>query len=329
MRAGVRSALQAWGWGLRACGATLPSWIPERPAERLTPLLAAFANHRRVYRGVVPGSIARDVSTLREFFNLLKTRGRATTRPKLSDIDDYILSMRGKYARRTIERACHSIRAYLRFLKVEGLVRHDVAKSVIGPRCRRSERPPRALAWSDVRAILRAVDRRSPTGRRDYALLLLMASYGLGSGEARGLLLDDIDWANGELRVRRPKTRREIRLPLLPAISSALVAYLKSGRPRHTTSRAVFVQLHAPYGALTASAAIRHVLVKHARAAGVEGPFLGSHALRHSHATRQIELGTPQAVVGDILGHRSPHSTSAYVRVALDRLRTLSLPVPR
>ncbi len=327
--AAVRSALQAWGWGLRACGASVPPWKPKPPAKRLSPLLAAFADYRRSYRGVVPGSIDRDVTTLSEFFGFLKARGRAPTRPRLTDIDDYIMSLSGKLARRTIERACASMRAYLRFLKVQGLLRYDLATSVIGPRCRRSERPPRALAWPDVCAILRAVDRRSPTGRRDYALLLTMACYGLGSGEARGLLLDDIDWAKGELRVRRPKTRREIRLPLLPAVSAALLRYLKIGRPRHTTSRAVFVQMHAPYGALSASSAVRHVLVKHARVAGIRGPFLGSHALRHSHATRQIELGTPQVLVGDILGHGSPRSTSAYIGVALDRLRALSLPVPR
>jgi integrase/recombinase XerD len=329
MRAAVRSALRAWAWGLAACGVSVPPWMPDRPQTTLSTNLRAYQTHRRTLRGVRPSSIAREIEDLRGFCAFLKARRRRVTFPRLEDVDAYVTSLSPRFARRTIEHVCHSIRAYLRFLSFEGLIRHDLASSVIGPRCRRSERPPRALPWPDVKAILRAVDRRTSTGRRDYALLLLMASYGLGSGEARGLLLDDIDWNRGQLRIRRPKTGREIILPLLPEASRALIAYLRNGRPRHTTTRTVFVQARAPYGALAASSAVRHILVKHAQAAGVTGKFLGSHALRHSHATRQIELGTSQTMVGDILGHRSPHSTSAYLSVALGRLRTLALPVPR
>jgi integrase len=185
------------------------------------------------------------------------------------------------------------------------------------------------LPWSDVRRVLRAINRTTRTGRRDYAMLLLMATYGLGSGEVRGLTLDSVDWREHQLRVVRPKTRREIRLPLLPGVAQVLVAYLRHGRPRHYTTRALFVQMHAPYGNLLSSSAIRHVLRKHALVAGVSATYLGSHVLRHSHASRQIDQGTCAIVVGDILGHRRPESTSIYVRVALHRLRGMALPVPR
>jgi site-specific recombinase XerD len=86
--------------------------------------------------------------------------------------------------------------------------------------------------------------------------------------------------------------------------------------------------MHAPYGSLGSAAAIRHVLHEHALSAGVSSRFLGSHVLRHSHASRQIDLGTSATVVGDILGHKRPESTSVYVSVALRRLRRLALPVP-
>jgi integrase len=155
-----------------------------------------------------------------------------------------------------------------------------------------------------------------------------MVTYGLGAAETRGLLLEDLDWTAGQLRVRRPKTGQEIVLPLLPAVARAVAAYVRLSRPRHASVRALFVQMRAPFSALTGSSAIQHVLRKHAQVAGITGRFLGSHALRHSHATRQVELGAPLKMVGDILGHRSPSSTSAYVRVAVSRLRGLALPLP-
>src|SRR5439155_26621005 len=100
------------------------------------------------------------------------------------------------------------------------------------------------------------------------------------------------------------------------------------GRPPASCAPNVILGTRAPYGPLTTSSALRHILIKHARAAGVSAPYLGAHILRHSHATRQINEGAPPKVVADILGHRRPESTSAYVRVALDRLREVALEVP-
>jgi integrase len=163
---------------------------------------------------------------------------------------------------------------------------------------------------------------------RDFALLLLMVTYGLGAGEVIGLTLEDIDWRAGTLRVTRPKTAASVVLPLLPPVARALVRYLRHGRPAATRHRQLFVRMRAPYRALSGSSAVRHVVVTHARAAGLSALYLGSHVLRHSHATQQINTGAPVRVVADILGHRRPESTSTYARVALDRLRPLALPVP-
>ena len=182
--------------------------------------------------------------------------------------------------------------------------------------------------WADVCRILRAVDRATPRGRRDLALLLLMASYGMGAAEVLTLKLGDINWRVGTLRVTRPKTGVPIVLPLLPPVARALVAYLRHGRPPASSTPNVFLCTRAPCGPLTTSSALRHILVKYARVGGVSAPFLGAHVLRHSHATRQINEGAPAKVIADILGHRRPESTSAYVRVALDRLREVALEVP-
>jgi integrase len=205
----------------------------------------------------------------------------------------------------------------------------NLAPAVMAPIVRRGERPLRALPWEDVRRILRAVDRSAPGGYRDYTVLLLMSVYGLGAGEVIRLRLDDIDWHAAKLRISRPKTGAEFWLPLLPAVARALVVYLRHGRPMHVATRYLFLTLKAPHRRLGESSNVRHILVKHAQAAGVSAPYLGSHVLRHTHACRELEQGVPPKIIGDILGHRRPESTSAYLRVATERLREMALLVPK
>ena len=204
----------------------------------------------------------------------------------------------------------------------------DLAASVMAPIVRPAERPYRALPWSDVQKILRAVDRTKPKGRRDYALLLMMSLYGFGAGEVIRLRLDHVDWRACTIHVRRPKTGVEFQLPLLPAVARALGDYLTRARPPLTSARDLFVAMRTPFKGLSDSAAVRHILHEAVHRAGVTAPFLGTHVLRHTHACRHLELGTPPKIIGDILGHRDPESTSAYLRVASERLREVSLPVP-
>lgn len=323
------SALWAWSWGLAACGHVVPRWRPPpAPSRALPPLLREFVEYRRRVRGIAASTTAVDLAALHEFFAFLRGRGRPPLRVRLVDVDAHVVALRRRMSPRSVQGVGSSIRAFLRFLHASGRLRHDLASAVIVPWQRRDARPPRALPWEDVRRILGAIDRSTRFGLRDHALLLTMATYGLGAGEAFALRIEDIDWRRGEIRIVRPKTGREIVLPLLGPVARSLAAYLRRARPRHTPSRAVFVQMHAPFGPYRAAGAAGHVVRKHARAAGVSAPYLGSHALRHSHATRQIDLGASAKVVGDILGHVRPASTSVYVRVALRRLRSLALPVP-
>jgi integrase/recombinase XerD len=233
-----------------------------------------------------------------------------------------------RLGRRTVAGLCSSLRCFLRFLRATGRIRRDLARCVVAPRFRVDERPPRALPWESIRRILRAIPRDRGVGRRDYAMFLLMAAYGLGAGEIVGLRLDDVDWRAGVLRARRPKTAVPIELPLLPAVAQALASYLRRGRSRTTTTRALFVTAGLPHRALTTSV-LRRQARTYADRAGIAVAPLGSHVFRHSYATRQIEAGAPAKIVGDILGHRRPSSMSVYVRLALRRLRSVGLPVPR
>jgi integrase len=158
-----------------------------------------------------------------------------------------------------------------------------------------------------------------------------MASYGMAAGEAVRLRLEDIDWRSGCLRIVRSKTGVETLLPLLPDVGQAIAAFVRRGRPRTASCREVFVRARAPHRALssrTAGTVVTGIVNKYAGRAGIKAAFLGSHALRHAHASRQVDLGVPLKVLSDILGHQRPATTSIYVRVATKRLREVALPVP-
>ena len=326
---GARSALRAWALALDAMGHAVPRWeAPPAPQRLPSPLLQEFAAFLRQHRGSPAVTIKKITGHIATFLAFLRSRKHRPQGVRLHDIDTFIVVCSSRYARTTVADICSSLRNFLRFLHATGRLSADLAPSIMAPIVRRGERPLRALPWDDVRRILHAVDRSTPNGQRDYAILLLMSTYGLGAGEVIRIRLDDIDWRAASLRVIRPKTGVEIRLPLLPEVARALVTYLRRGRPIHPATRHLFLTMNAPHVRLSASSAVRHILIKHARAAGVSATYLGSHVLRHTHACRQMEQGTQPKVIGDILGHRRPDSTSAYLRISTERLRQMALPIP-
>ena len=327
---GARWALRAWALALEALGYATPRWeAPSDPKPPSSPLLQAFADHLTRHRGSSAATLKNTNNHATAFLSFLRDRQHSIQNLEVGDIDAFVIDCRKRYARTTVAAICSSLRSFLRFLHATGRLAANLAPAVMAPMVRRGERPRRTLPWKDVRRILRAVDRSVPGGQRDYMLLLLMSVYGLGAGEVIRLRLDDIDWHAATLRITRPKTGVEFWLPLLPAVAEALVEYLRHGRPMHVATRYLFLTLKAPHRRLGESSAVRQILVKHAQAAGVSAPYLGSHVLRHTHACRELEQGVPPKIIGDILGHRRPESTSAYLRVATERLREMALPVPK
>lgn len=328
VRAPARHALRAWAYVQHRLGRPLPQWQPAVVLVPESPLIAEYLAYRRRHRGVADGTLAHDGKTARLFLAALRSRERAIGRVRIRDIDQFVAGCARRLSLRTTAGICSSLRAFLRFLQATGRLDRDLGDLVVAPRVRRLDRPPRALPWRDVRRLLHTAHRDDPVSRRDYAVLLLMATYGLGAAEVLALRLEDVDWAAGVLRARRPKTGVSIALPLLPEAARAIAAYLRRGRPPQLVTRSLFVTSNMPHRPLSGSA-IRHLVRHHARAAGITAPVLGGHVLRHSHATRQIDTGANPKIVGDILGHLRPVSTSVYVRVALRRLRGVGLPVPR
>jgi site-specific recombinase XerD len=321
------NALHAWACALGALGMPLPPWR-DKHAPTLPPLLKEYCHYRHAHNGVSERTLVRDVETARGFLAQLR-RGRNTiARASLTDVDAFVRRLATHLSKRTVADTCSSLRGFLRFLRITGRLTTDLANEVVAPRYRIDERPPRCLPWSDVQKILRAISRTEVPGKRDYAIVLLLATYGLGAAEVLGIRLEDVDWQSGVLRVCRPKTNVSIELPLLPAVAQALTAYLRWERPPARSVQHIFVRENMPYEPIT-SGAIRHRIRHYARLAGISTKVIGAHAFRHSHARRQIDSGANVKVVSDILGHRSSSSTSVYVRVALERLRAVALPVPR
>jgi integrase/recombinase XerD len=327
--ANARKSIHAWAYGLRTLGVAVPQWRPAPRSRRLPAVLSAYAEYRCVHHGVAAITIHRGVEIAAAFLRAVRSRGRSIATVRVADIESVVDRWLTRVSRVTVADRCSSLRSFLRFLRATGRLRRDLATWVVSPRVRVAARPPRAMAWADVRRILRAVPHRRASELRDYAMLLLLASYGLGAAEAVRLRCDDLDWTAKVLRVRRPKTGVLVELPLLPQVARAITAYLRRGRPRGATAREVFLIARVPFGPLT-SRGLQNRVRKYVALAGITPTVpIGSHLFRHSHATRQIDLGANPKVVSDILGHRRPSSTSAYVRVALRRLRALSLPVPR
>ena len=298
---------------------------PRTPSQRQ---LDAFSSYLRTTRGFAASTVEGHENRLRTFLRFLKfDRSPGVIRTLRPDQIEAFL----RYSARTnnrfsLQHVVASVRAFLRYQHARGVLRQPLHGRIDTPRTYRLEQLPRALPWDRVVALLRSIDRSTPAGLRDFALLYLAARYGLRSGELVHLTLDDLDWAKGTLRVAQTKTKRTLLLPLTDEAGEVLSTYLKSGRPP-TTRRELFLRMRAPAGAL-AHTAVHDILDLRIRRSGLELPRCSSHALRHSFAVHLLRRGVPVLGIGDALGHRDPESTAVYLRMAVDDLREVGLPVP-
>jgi integrase/recombinase XerD len=326
---GARTALYALSRVYQVMGLKPPAWQPLQPVPPpATTLLREYTDYLARHRGNPETTVRSKLNDIGKLSEHLAGIGKTWGTMALTDIDAFLIGCAERYGRSTVAGIAGSVRSFARFLFATGRISIELAESVVSPIQPKLERPRRALPWEDVQRLLRSVDTSSPRGLRDHALLLMMSTYGLGAGEVIRLQLQDIDWNAATLNVARPKTGVAFTLPLLPAVAKALAFYLRDGRPLNIPHRHVFVRMKMPFSPLSASSAVRHILVKHAKAAGLNAPYLGSHVLRHSNAARQVDLGIHPRVLSDLLGHRDPESISAYVRIATETLRDVSLPVP-
>jgi site-specific recombinase XerD len=218
---------------------------------------------------------------------------------------------------------CGVLRVFLRYLHRERLVPRDLSASVESPRAYRLSGLPRSIGWDEVRRMLECVERRSAAGKRDYAILLLLVTYGLRGREVAALTLDHLDWKRERLVVPERKAGHCTAYPLSPTVGNALLDYLQHGRPQ-TTDRHVFFRVLAPLAPLRCGA-VSSRAAYYLHKAGVQAPRLGSHTLRHTCVQRLVDADFPFKMIGDYVGHRAAESTEIYTKVATEALREVAL----
>jgi integrase/recombinase XerD len=288
----------------------------------------SFMAHLAEVRGYAPSTIRRHGQIAAEFLAWLHF---AETPARLSslttnDLEGFIQQLSKRMGRVALQKPIAILRNFLRFLAADRTVPVGLDKMIDRPRIYRQEQLPRSLPWTTIQAFLGSINRDSAIGKRDFGMFSLMTTYGMRACDVVALTLDDIHWRAGLIRIRQSKTGKPLDLPLTDEVGAAIQDYLKRV-PRNGVYRQVFLRIKAPGGALKPTAVIEAFQAWSGRS-GLEIPFKGVHCIRHSYALHLLRQGVPLKTIGDVLGHRSPESTTAYLRLATEDLRTVALAVP-
>jgi integrase/recombinase XerD len=227
---------------------------------------------------------------------------------------------------RRVQLMTSALRSFLRFAQYRGETDKDLAACVPAVANWKLSTIPRALPPDQVELVLASINRKTAMGRRDYAILLILARLGLRAGEIRMLTLEDLDWQEGLITVCG-KAGRYSQLPLPVDVGAAIADYLRNGRPA-ASSRFVFLRAKAPSGGFQGQCGIGSI-VRHALArAGINAARTGAHQFRHALACQMLRQGASLSEIGELLRHRSPQTTAIYAKVDLASLATLALPWP-
>ena len=219
-----------------------------------------------------------------------------------------------------------ALRSLLQYARYRGLISIDLRQCVPTVANWSMASIPRTLSSDEVQRLLAHCDRHTAAGRRNWAILLLLARLGLRAGEVVALALEDLDWETGELHIRGSDVDSD-RLPIPHDVGAALTDYLQQARPT-CSCRQVFVRMRAPHRGFASSVAICCIVRRALDRAGLNPALKGAHLLRHSLATQMLRQGASLAEIGQLLRHRSQQTTTIYAKVDLDALRPLALPWP-
>ena len=286
--------------------------------------VAAYADWMRSERGLSEHTIYSRCWIVGEFLSRFRDQDRPLHTLTIADLDGFVAekSASGRCSRISIWSYAIGLRMFFRYAAGRGWCVPGLAVAIMPERMYRGETVPAALAWEDVQRLLGTTEGEHAADKRDRAVVLLFAVYGLRAGEASGLRLDDIDWEQETLQVRRPKPGRTHRYPLSRSVGDALVRYLREVRPP-CRERALFLTLRAPLRPL-ATGGVQAIVSRRLRRLGVVSQRRGPHALRHACAQRLLDQGLSFKEIGDHLGHRSPTSTAVYAKIDLAGLRQVA-----
>lgn len=291
-------------------------------------LLADFARYLTDDRGCVASTVQAYQRVACAF--VTEVRGGGPCTPDRWRLAHVVTFVRGHLRAHGRTRSAHALttalRCFLRFVQERIGLKVDLAAAVPRLPVWALASLPATLPAGGMATLLAHCDRTTALGQRDYALLVLLTRLGLRSSEACHLRLDDLDWAEGSLRVRAGKSGHDVILPLEAKVGQALALYLERARPP-CRCREVFVRDYAPRVGLTRQALYKRIRAAFARA-GFTGLRKGAHTLRHSLASDLLRQGASLGEIAEILGHRNLRTTAIYAKVDLTALGTVAMPWP-
>jgi integrase/recombinase XerD len=285
---------------------------PEASSQAFATPLMDFVRYLEEERGLTPGTIRSYSDRTARFLNWIVLRRDCLADVTLSDIDDYLDSKREQMQLETIKTICQGLRSFFVYLQSRGLCRQNFANGIRSPISPKHHPVPQGPAWRDVRRLLKFPAKTNNRDIRTKAILLLCAIYGMRSSEIAGLRLDDFDWYNEMLTVRRGKRGRIQQFPIQYEVGEAVLQYLRHVRPR-CSCRNLFLTSRYPYRPVlptTLGTIVRGRLIK----LGIRSERMGPHALRHACATELLRKGSSLKDIADFLGHRGLKSISIYAK---------------
>ena len=297
---------------------------PDKKNTIASELITNYADYMWLERGFTEGSIFTYVSILKDFFKNIG-ENRPLQRLNILKIDKVIgakFRVNG-HTRNTIKSYCAAIRMFLRYAEERKMCRKGLAESIKLPHIYKDESIPHSPSREDVIKLLKSVEGNHPTDIRDRAILMLLAIYGLRRGEVAKMRLDDLDWENEIIYIKRLKNSKVQKFPLSPSVGKAILRYLKEVRPQNCPYREVFIMLFAPHHPLSGKA-ITQVVGRRLKIINPSLKHRGPHSLRHACATHLINKGISLKQISDYLGHQSLESTRIYAKVDLTNLRKVT-----
>lgn len=238
----------------------------------------------------------------------------------LNTVNAYIRTLAG-FTYKTVEQHICSLRAFFRFLYQEGIVPDDLAAKMPMVKARKQAAIPSVWTHEELKQLIGAIDRGSPKGRRDYAIILIACRLGLRCTDIKNLCFENFHWAEKKLCFTQSKTGQPMELPLVPDVGWAVIDYLKYGRPKVDSSR-IFVRHMAPFLPFSEGDHLDQLIRAYMVKAHIpmRGRHRGMHSLRHTMASVLLEKDTPLPVISDIIGHLDTNSTAVYLKVDMERL---------
>jgi len=289
-------------------------------------LILEFLSYRQS-NGLTEDTLKTNRIYLYRFMEHLAIREVADLCIEKRHILDFINSL-AFYTKATMHCMLSCLRNFLKYLWDKHHTDIDLSYLVPKSGYKKEARLPTTYEKDEIERLIQAVDRRSPKGKRDVAMILLAARLGLRAGDICGLKFENVHWETNTIRLTQQKTRKTIELPLLDEIGNAIIDYLKYGRPNSNLPY-IFIQLIPPYTRL-AEPTLHSIVSFYLKRAGISNiteKKHGPHALRHSLAGFLLQKRIPLPVISEVLGHSNTESTKTYLRIDLDALRQCALEV--